>query len=184
MAATYNAIAFTALARHLVNAGFTPTTIYTREGHEVVFERRHHGDDQLVVLVYTSVALRSRPQGTDVGDYIDAAQYAVRGKGKDAIRVCLVAESDHVKAIQERRNYRQRDGRLGLGKAKRINRVGTEQSILDRITDRARDMYRLANKIHLNRIEGHGCECGAPTFPDSGKCVLRGYCNCKDRQAA
>jgi hypothetical protein len=172
MAATYNALAFSALAMFLKGLGFTPSTIKTKEGHEVVFERRHHGDDQLIVLVYTSVALPTKPASDDLDAIIAAAKNTVRKKGKDAIRVCLVCESDRVKAIQEHYGQYKADGRLGLSSAKRIHRAGTEASIFGRIQDRARDMYRLANQMHR---EAH-CTCGAPLFPDTGKCILRGYC--------
>ena len=157
MAATFNAIAFTALAAFLKGLGFTPTTIKTKDGHEVVYERRHHGDEQMIVLVYTSCS----PTGG-----------AVRKKGKDAIRVCLVCESDRVAAMQKHYGSYRRDGRLGLGSATRVNRAGTTESIFARIRSRAQGMYKLANQMHR---EDH-CTCGAPRFPDTGKCVLRGYC--------
>ena len=157
MAATFNAVSFVALTAFLKGLGFTPVTIRTREGEEVVFEKRHHGDDQLVVLVYTSCSP-------------DAV--SVRKRGSDAIRVCLVAESDRVASVQRYYKNRQQDGRTGLGKAKRINRVGEQDAIFSRIRDRARDMYRLANQMH----RGEHCQCGAPRYPDSGNCVLRGYC--------
>lgn len=164
MGAVYNAIAFASLATFLKGLGFTPTTIHTKDGHEVVFERRHHGDDQLIVLVYTSAS----PEGV-----------AVRGKGKDAIRVCLVCESDRVASVQ--RYYGKKpDGRKGLGKATRVNRVGTTESIFGRIRTRAREMYTLANQMH----RGEHCTCGAPRYPDTGKCVLAGYCADKSKDAA
>lgn len=178
MAATYNALAFSALAMFLKGLGFTPSTIKTKDGHEVVFERRHHGDEQLIVLVYTSVALPTKPASDDLDALIEAAKSTVRKKGKDAIRVCLVCESDRVLAIQKHYGNYKADGRLGLSSAKRVHRAGTEASIFGRIQDRARDMYRLANQMHRSKH----CSCGAPLFPDSGKCVLRGYC--KDKTPA
>jgi hypothetical protein len=43
-------------------------------------------------------------------------------------------------------------------------------------------MYALANAMHKGRLEGKTCTCGAPLYPDTGKCVLRGYC--PDKEAA
>lgn len=156
MAATYNAIVATALFTFLESLGFEKTTIMTKDGHEVVYERRHHGDDQLIVLVYTSAS----PDGA-----------AVRGKGKDAIRVCLVCESARVASVQKYYG-KKADGRKGLGKAKRVNRAGETDAIFSRIRSRGHDMYRLANQMH----RAEHCSCGAPRYTDSGKCVLAGYC--------
>ena len=164
MAATYNAIVAMALFTFLESLGFTRTTIRTKDGQEIVYERRHHGDGQLIVLVYTSCS----PTGE-----------AVRGKGKDAIRVCLVCESDRVASVQEHYGKKP-DGRLGLAKAKRVNRVGETAAIFARIRSRAHDMYRLANQMH----RGEHCTCGAPRYPDTGKCILRGYCPDKPKAQA
>lgn len=148
MAATFNALATAALFAFVEGLGFTKTTIKTKDGHEVVYERRHHGDSQMLVLIYTSCS----PDESST----------VRKKGSDAIRVCLVCESDRVPG----------NGRLGLSSAKRVHRAGTTGAIFGRIRERAREMYALANQMH----RGSRCPCGAPRYPDTGKCVLRGYC--------
>jgi hypothetical protein len=166
MAATFNALATAALFAFIEGLGFTKTTIKTKDGHEVVYERRHHGDPQMLVLIYTSC---SPDEST-----------TVRKKGSDAIRVCLVCESDQVLSFQKAHNYTRQDGRLGLSSAKRIHRAGKTDAIFGRIRTRAQEMYRLANQLHKSRIEGHACSCGAPRYPDSGKCVLRGYCPHKE----
>jgi len=157
MAAKYNPIPFTELSKFIEDMGFTRTLVWTKDGHEIVYERPHHGDPQLMVLIYTST-------GPD-GD-------AVRKKGRDAIRVCLICESERVKSIQKHYGYTKADGRLGLARATRINRAGSTPSVFARIKARAREMYVAANRMHR---EKH-CACGAPRFADSGKCILRGYC--------
>lgn len=159
MAATFNAIPFLALTTFLKSLGFIPTTIKTKDGHEVVYERRNAHDERFVVLVYTSCS----PEGK-----------SVRKKGADAIRVCLVAESERVKAVKKHFGHANHNGRIGLGKAKRVNRAGTTEAIFTRIHERAREMYRLSNQM-INP-KNKRCSCGAPTFPDSGACILRGYC--------
>jgi hypothetical protein len=165
MAATFNAIPFLALAAFLKSLGFVETTIQTKDGHEVVYERRNARDDHFIVLIYTSCS----PDGK-----------SVRKKGADAIRVCLVAESERVKSVQEYYKNANPTGRIGLGKAKRVNRAGTTESIFCRIRDRARDMYKLSNQM----IKSERCTCGAPTYPDTGKCILRGYCIDKKKAVA
>jgi len=159
MGAVYNALCAGALFAFLEGLGFVQTTIRTKEGHEVVYERRHHGDAQLIVLVYTSAS----PDGQ-----------AVRKRGKDAIRVCLIAESDRVALIQKHYG-KKAEGRIGISKAKRVNRAGKTDAIFSRIQQRAREMYLLANRAH----RAEHCMCGAPCYPDTGKCMLRGYCSAK-----
>jgi len=168
MAATYNAIDAAALFTFLEGLGFVRTTIATKDGHEVVYERQHHGDPNLLVVVYTSCS----PGGE-----------SARKRGKDAIRVCLVCESDQVRAVQKHYNYRRNDGRLGLAKAKRVHRAGTTEAIFGRIHERATAMYRLANQMHRARLKGSHCTCGSPIYPDTGKCVLRSYCRNRPRLA-
>jgi hypothetical protein len=140
--ATYNPIPFGDLAAFLVERGFQDRVV----NKEVVFEQANKRNERLVVCVYTSCT----PQGV------------TRGKGKDAIRVCLVADSDKA-------------GRVGVAKSKRVYRVGTTESILTRVLDRARDMYRLSNQI----IKSPRCKCGAPTYPTSKRCILNNRCPLK-----
>lgn len=165
MAALFNAIPFLALSEFLASLGFVARTIVTKEGHEVVFERANEHDPRFIVCVYTSCS----PTGQ-----------AVRGKGKDAIRVCLVAQSEQVRQAQVAAGWKLADGRVGLSSATRVNRAGTTDAIFSRIRERARDMYRLANQM----IKSVPCECGAPTYPDSGKCILRQNCGCTKARVA
>lgn len=167
MAATFNALPFKALTAFLMSLDFVERTIKTKDGHEVVYERRNHHDNRFVVLVYTSCS----PDGQ-----------AVRKKGSDAIRVCLVAESERVRSVKAYYGDKDHDGRIGLAKSKRVNRAGTTEAIFGRIHDRAREMYRLSNQM-INPANAR-CSCGAPTYPDTGKCILRGYCADKAKKGA
>jgi hypothetical protein len=139
MAAKFNPVPFATLAALLVSKGFEQKVVRK----EVVFDRAHHGDTGFRVIVYTSCG-------------VDGV--AVRKKGKDAIRVCLV----HGEGSES----------IGVMSATRVNRCGTTAAILDRIHTRARDMYREANRM----ARGSRCGCGAPRYTDSGKCVRRHKC--------
>lgn len=143
MAAIYNPVPFKELAEFLSGLGFQPMPA-AGSRQEVVYQFRHLRDDQLSVRVYTSCL----PDGQ-----------LVRGRGQDAIRISLVADSAQA-------------GCVGLASATRVNRAGTTEAIFSRIHTRVREMYRLANRMLL----APRCRCGAPTYPDSGKCVLRRHC--------
>lgn len=135
MAAKFNPVPFDALASWLVAKGFEPTV----QNREVVYERVNHHESGLVVRVFTSCNTKG---------------VAVRPKGKDAIRVCLV--------------YRAGGKSYGVAKAKRVNRCGTTEAIFDRILSRMRTLYAGANVM----AKGKRCsKCGAPCWQDSGKCV-------------
>lgn len=80
---------------------------------ERVFERPRNADGDIRVVVYTSI---HKNKGL------------VRGKGNDAIRVCLVRRS---KTNEDR----------GLVKTKRVNRVGMVEAICDRMHERMRECW-------------------------------------------
>lgn len=121
----------------LEQAGFTQGVA----GKEVVYERTNHHLPSLRVRVYTSARVGSQK---------------VAGCGKDAIRVVLV--------------YRDSSGKdYPVGKKadrKRVYRTGETSDILDRMLERARDQYRIANKM----AKQAPCKCGAPRWL-SGNCA-------------
>lgn len=145
MAAQFNAIPFEALNAFLTAKGFIgrqPESLGLK-AHEWVFERANHNDGQLMVVVYTSAV---------------SVKGTVRWCGKDALRVALVADLA--------------DGRrIGLARSKRVNRCGETAAILERLYERMREMYALANQM----AKGARCSCGAPRYPDTGKCVRKCY---------
>lgn len=110
------------LLQRLEAAGFSQ--FEEAVGGELVYERQHHKDPTMFVRVFTSLSKFS-------GD--------VRGCGEDAIRVVLIFRN-------------QKTGASGcLFKAKRINRVGTEEAVIERTIERARDAYKAANDRCKNR---------------------------------
>lgn len=115
----------------------------TTVGKEIVYERANHRLPSLFVRVFTS---------SHVG------QVKVAAKGKDAIRIVLV--------------YRAPDGSTRcVKKETRVFRVGETSDILDRIKERSRELYAMANWISTVPP----CKkCGAPCYKESGKCVA--YC--------
>ena len=144
MAACFNPATLGTLHDYLTETcGFSPVDVPAYQGkHERVYEREHLRVPRLFVRVYTSLS----PQAG-----------VVRSRGKDAIRVCLL--------------YRTGATTLecvGVARSKRVNRAGTTASLLDRIRERARDMYYVANKVAKTDL----CpRCAAPRFVDSGRCV-------------
>jgi len=117
MVAIFNPVTLAEFRDLAEGLGFSEVEL---SNHEIVLEREHHGDPQLVVRIYTSVS---------------STGATVRSKGKDAIRVVLLGRSDRV-------------GIVGLKKTKRVNRAGTTQAIYDRIRSRAREMYTVCNQMH------------------------------------
>lgn len=87
------------------------------QGREVVYFRRNHNDNRLVVKVYTSLAA-------------NAAQ--ARGCGQDAIRV--VAAFEHGEQS------------FGIWKGTRIFRTGSVEAVLERMYERAREAYGACNR--------------------------------------
>lgn len=90
---------------------------------ELVYVRQHDSDPTMFVKVYTSLPARA-------GD--------ARACGQDAIRACLVFERRD-EAIK-----RWISG--GLYKAPKVLRTGSEEKVIERTLERARECYREANK--------------------------------------
>jgi hypothetical protein len=143
---SYNPVEFSVIAAACTAAGFAQK----QRGKEITFERQNHHDPRLFVVVYTS---------TKVG------AEKVRGKGKDAIRVALVATRDA--GTPKERTF-------GIASATRVHRTGETSGILARLVSRMREMYGRANEM-ASPEHPHCPHCGAPCFKDSGKCVVHCY---------
>lgn len=105
-------------------AGFTPDS----SGGELIYTRRHKVDPTMVVKVYTSMP------AYDHG--------GARGVGEDAIRVVLIFDNP-------------RTGRSGgLYKASRVYRTGSEEGVIERTLERARECYAEANRRVRERRGG------------------------------
>ena len=70
---------------------------------------------------------KSFPFTVRIYSSVEHGSYNIRDCGEDAIRVCLVDKNGKV-----------------LKSAKRINRIGETDEILDRVVDRCRDMFKVA----------------------------------------
>jgi hypothetical protein len=103
----------------LEEAGFTPG----RMGREVTYTRVHAMDPRLSVTVYTSLS-------------VDGA--SVRACGTDAIRVVALF-------TWENRNSTPTTRRKGLF-ARRVYRVTSIQSVLERTLDAMREAYKACNE--------------------------------------
>ena len=115
-----------AILHLMVESGFTEE--FPDRTRERVFSREVTGD--IRICVYTTV---------------DPRRGMVRGRGRDAIRVCLVR--------------RCTDGReRGLSRETRINRVGNVRDIVGRVQERMRDSWRRVGGL------ARCSQCGAPTF--------------------
>jgi hypothetical protein len=91
---------------------------------ELVYVYQHKLDPTMFVKIYTSLP----PQRGDT-----------RGCGKDAIRVLLIFKNDRT----------QRSG--CLYKAQRVFRTGTQQGVIERTLERARDAYQ----VGIDRVKGY-----------------------------
>ena len=137
----YNPVPSDVIHAHLTQMGFTEGTA----GNEIIFERANHRLPSLVVRVYTSAMVGSKQ---------------VAGRGKDAIRLVLLHRVEGKKDQPLRPSIEKKDVR--------VFRTGTTEAILGRITERARDLYRIANWIHATA----SCKkCGAPCYRNSTYCV-------------
>ena len=85
---------------------------------ELVYMRQHHVDPTMYVKIFTSLPING-------GDS--------RGKGEDAIRVLLTFSNPKTAASG------------CLFKASRVYRTGSEEAVIERTLERARDAYREAN---------------------------------------
>lgn len=111
MAARYVEVDRQAFTSKLEAAGFTPDL--TAKG-ELVYVRQHHLDPTMYVKVYTSMPLNA-------GD--------ARGCGEDAIRVLLIFSNP-------------RTNRSGcLHKTPRVYRTGSQDAVIERTIQRAREAY-------------------------------------------
>ena len=105
-----------AFCKALEQAGFSPDP---EARGELVYVRQHHKDSTMFVKIYTSMPLSS-------GD--------ARPKGADAIRVLLVFEN-------------KQTNRSGcLHKCSRVYRTGSQEAVIERTLERAREAYREANR--------------------------------------
>jgi len=109
---------------------------------EIVYERSHDVNKALRIRVYTSLS-----QGAA----------STRECGQDAIRATLVWWD-----ASQRRAW-------AIAKSTRVHRTGTVDGVLTRMLDRARDLYVIANQI-VRAAKKCGA-CGAPGYPDSGRCI-------------
>ncbi len=102
----------------LISKGFKRNVVHS----EVVYERRHLDNPDVVIRVYTSIQ--------------DGAASA-RGCGKDAIRVSAFLEGA--------------DKTYGLFKAARVYRVTSEEEVMKRLEARMRDAYRRCNQWIISK---------------------------------
>lgn len=107
----------------LQKAGFT----LDAQGRELVAVRQHHLDPTMLIKIYTSMPAYA-PEGG-------------RPCGQDAIRVVLLFNNPHTKASG------------CLYKAPRVFRTGTEEGVVERMLERARDAYRVGNqRARMSRV--------------------------------
>lgn len=119
------------LERFLVTCGFSPR----RSGKELVYVRANTYHPDVFVKVYTT---------------LPAAGGNVRGCGRDAIRVTVAYESD--------KPFRGKTS-LGLFKATKILRTGSEELVLDRLYNRMQEAYTFSNvwlRRHWDEIKQVG----------------------------
>lgn len=91
---------------------------------EVVYDRKHHACPHTIIRVNTTI-----PAGGAVA----------RGVGKDSIKVYAFHEFGPLPQSR------------GVAKTVRIFRTGTVEGVLERIEERAREVYRITNKFILSR---------------------------------
>jgi len=124
------------ITARLTEMGFCP--FYDKVAKEIIFARPVHTSPGVTVLVYTSC------------DRAGEGRVEARRVGRDAVRVCAV--------------YASKDGKTrGLARAeKRVNRVGKIEDIVERMYQRAREVYGAA-------VNPCRCgSCGAPKFTSKG----------------
>lgn len=125
----------------LQGMGFTEMFVEpSRYERELIYVRCHDKDPKLVIKVYTSIASSSS---------------VARERGADAIRVVLVGSSPGVLSA-------------GIWKGTKILRTGTVAGVFERIRERAREAYAVANRV---RLAPHCKECGFYTYLDTRRCA-------------
>lgn len=115
---SYVQVSREALIGSLEEAGFKPYAD-SYTGSELVYAIKHHLDQTMMVKVYTSLS---------VGGSV------ARGCGEDAIRVLLVFENGKASGC--------------LYRTQRVFRTGTEQGVIDRVLERAREAYAAGTLRH------------------------------------
>lgn len=93
----------------------------SQEGHELVVIRQHHLDPTMYVKIFTTLP----KEGGNV-----------RSKGSDAIRVFLI--------------FKNKDRSGCLAKLPKVLRTGTEEAVIERTIERAREAYGIGN----SRVKG------------------------------
>lgn len=115
MGSRYTEVNRTAFCSALEAKGFAPDP---EARGELVYQFKHKVDPTMFVKVYTSMPLKA-------GD--------ARACGEDAIRVLLIFKNEHT-------------GKSGcLHKGSRVYRTGTQEGIIERTLERAREAYAAAN---------------------------------------
>jgi len=149
--AAHRAALAASVTARLTEMGFSP--FFDKRWREVIYSRPVHTSPGVTVLVYTSCA--PAPDG----------RVKARRAGRDAIRVCAV--------------YATKDGETrGLARAeKRVNRVGDIEDIVERMYQRAREVYGAA----MNPCRCGSC--GAPMFTSkAGNDVCADLCWLSDEE--
>ncbi|MFA6094163.1 MAG: hypothetical protein WC986_14590 [Elusimicrobiota bacterium] len=141
---SYVTVPFKTLSEFLAVKGFTQRPC-RKPGAEIVMShpvaKGGVNAHGLQVCIWTSVK----------DGQVDAAAC-----GADAIRVTLV--------------YFSPDGNsAGVAHATKVLRTGTVEKVLERLIDRAREMWQIGHDMSK---KSH-CLCGAPCYLDSGSCVDR-----------
>ncbi len=116
------------------------------------FERKIHGSE----VVYVRENDMCRAVRVKVWTTIDPKTARIRSKGRDAIRISAAYEGriplDRGKAKKPSTNF-------GIYKASRVNRVGDEGRILDRVYTHMRDAYSFTNEWIRNHWRELGDQC-------------------------
>lgn len=116
MTSRYVEVDRSAFISALEEKGFTRDSLAKGE---VVYTRQHHADPTMQVKIFTSLPNRS-------GD--------ARACGQDAIRVLLIFTNP-------------KSGKSGcLFKAARVYRTGTQEKVIERTIERAREAYAEATR--------------------------------------
>ena len=97
--------------------GFSVDEVSTEKCHELIYRRQHHLDPTMFIKVCTSLPAKR-------GD--------TRKNGSDSIKIMLIFDNG------------KRSG--CLYKATRVFRTGTEEGVIERTLDRAREAYKVGNQ--------------------------------------
>ena len=138
-----------AIQKCLLDAGFTLDEATNIPGREQVWYRE---------VTYKAKGELIKVDGVKVQVYTTIDGLAVRGDGKDAIRVVAT--------------YKNKEGQeRGIVKQKRVNRTGTIEGIVERMKERMRDTWALARQPKRCN------QCHAPMFESKkGNAVCADVC--------